>query len=115
IRVRDEIVRELQWSPRASRLSAFNTNLRYAVLARLRGRKRMRCVLFRKPVDRLLADATCELLNEVGHHELRSPGAVASISRLLPFLAITEPATDWAAARRAILREWPDAHPLAAQ
>ena len=40
LRVRDEIVRELHCLPSASRRRALSTNLRYAVLARLRGRNR---------------------------------------------------------------------------
>jgi predicted nucleotidyltransferase len=115
LQVRGEIVRELQCVPSPSRRAAFSTNLRYAVLARLRGRNRMRCVLLRKPADRLLAEAACDLLNEVGREGLTNVSPISSALRLLPYLATTEQATDWAAAREAILLEWPDAHPLAAQ
>jgi predicted nucleotidyltransferase len=115
LRVRDEIVRELHCLPSASRRRALSTNLRYAVLARLRGRNRMRCILFRRPVDHLLADAMCELLHEIRRDGLKRLGSATSAGEPLRSVVGKGLRPDWFAARDVILREWPDAHPLAAQ
>lgn len=114
LRVRDEVIRELQGVARSSLRTTLSTNLRYAVLARLRGRNRMRCILLRRPVDRVLADAMCNLLQEVGE-EPDNRGLANLTSQPLRSLVGTGLSPDWGAAREAILREWPDAHPLAAQ
>lgn len=116
LRVRDEIVRELDALPSSRRRRALSTNFRYAVLARLRGRNRLRCVLLRRPVDRLLADAMCELLHEIGRDGTKKNlGTASAASELLRSVVGKRLRPDWFAIRDAILREWPDAHPLAAQ
>lgn len=115
LRVRDEIVRELHCLPSASRRTALSTNLRYAVLARLRGRNRIRCVLLTRPVDHLLADAMCELLHEIGQRGMKNLDAASSAWEPLRSVVGKGLRPDWCTARDTILREWPDAHPLAAQ
>lgn len=113
--VRDQIVRELHCLPSASRRRALRTNLRYAVLAQLRGRNRMRCVLLRRPVDHLLADAMCELLHELGQEGPKNLRPATSAWEPLRSVVGKGLRPDWFAVRDAIRREWPDAHPLAAQ
>jgi hypothetical protein len=87
------VVRELAaLQARRSLLRAIRTNVRYAVLAALRGRLRLRAALSLRPIDRRLADVAVEL---------------AAVER--PYFA------SWLAVRDLVLAEWPDAHPLVAQ
>jgi len=79
--------------PRRDRLRAVRTNARYAVLAALHGRLRLRAAASLRAIDRSLADLAVEL-------------------------AVTldgPPTSRWLAKRDLVLAEWPDAHPLAAQ
>lgn len=72
---------------------AARMNLRYSVLAALRGRFRLLALTTLRPIDQRLADRAVELA-----------------------LAADEgPSAAWRAHRDRVLEEWPDAHPLIAQ
>jgi predicted nucleotidyltransferase len=72
---------------------ALRTNVRYAVLAALRGRLRLRAAASLRPIDRRLADVAVELALAFDGQRLDS----------------------WPARRDRVLTEWPDAHPLLVQ
>jgi hypothetical protein len=74
-------------------VKALRTNVRYAVLAALRGRLRLRAAASLSPIDRRLADVAVELARAADSPRLAS----------------------WPALRDFVLAEWPDAHPLLAQ
>jgi predicted nucleotidyltransferase len=78
--------------PRRDLLKAVRTNARYAVLAALRGRLRVRAAASLRPIDRRLADVA------VGLAAVDGPRFAS-----------------WPAIRDLVLAEWPDAHPLLAQ
>lgn len=74
-------------------LKGLRTNVRYAVLAALRGRLRLRAAASLSPIDRRLADVAIELARAADSPRFAS----------------------WPALRDLVLAEWPDAHPLLAQ
>lgn len=97
--VRDAVLEELDVLVQGMRrVQVVRTNLRYVVLAALRGRVRLRSALSAARVDCALASAAADLLRSV-------PRAAAT----------PVDSDDWRTRRAAVLREWPDAHPLAAQ
>jgi predicted nucleotidyltransferase len=79
--------------PRRDGLRAVRTNIRYAVLAALHGRLRLRAAASLRAIDRRLADVAVELAMAAGG----------------------PPTSRWLAKRDLVLAEWPDAHPLVAQ
>lgn len=108
-RVRVEVCAELWPLTRAPGQARLATNLRYVVLAAIRGRLRARALRLPRRVDHALAEAALEVL--AANDE---KGALFRLAGLLPWLEERSVST-WDAAREAIAREWPDAHPLAAQ
>jgi O-antigen/teichoic acid export membrane protein/predicted nucleotidyltransferase len=97
--VRDEVLGELDpLVDRVRRVRVLRTNARYAVLAALRGRGRVLGVASRTRIDCSLAGACSELLRSV-----RAVGVEPQRRQA------------WQARQAMVLREWPDAHPLAAQ
>jgi Nucleotidyltransferase domain len=113
--VRDELAAELDGVlPGIEAVDVLATNARYAALAALRGRNRVRALLLRRRIDALLVETAGMLLGAI------RPGGEVDGARVpdalvrLP-LAPAGPARGWQGARDAVLREWPDAHPLGAQ
>jgi predicted nucleotidyltransferase len=99
---RDALLSEL--SPVAARLSrgsALRMKARYVVLAALHGRARLGASFVPGRVDVRLARLAAELVRTT----CGSSGADCS----------SRQRSAWSEARRTVLREWPDAHPLAAQ
>jgi hypothetical protein len=91
---RSLVVEELEaLRPRRDVLKALRTNLRYALLAALRGRLRLRAAASVSAIDRRLAEVAVELARTADSPRFAS----------------------WAALRDLVLAEWPDAHPLLAQ
>jgi hypothetical protein len=78
---------------RRNLIKALRTNARYALLAALRGRVRLRAATSVSPIDRRLADVAVELARAADNPRFAS----------------------WPALRDLVLAEWPDAHPLLAQ
>jgi predicted nucleotidyltransferase len=78
---------------RRNLIKALRTNARYALLAALRGRLRLRAATSVSPIDRRLADVAVELARAADNPRFAS----------------------WPALRDLVLAEWPDAHPLLAQ
>jgi predicted nucleotidyltransferase len=74
-------------------VGAVRMNLRYAVLAALHGRLRLRAVTALRPIDQRLAELAVELALAADQH----------------------PSKTWRTRRDRVLEEWPDAHPLIAQ
>jgi hypothetical protein len=74
-------------------IKALRTNARYALLAALRGRVRLRAAASISPMDRRLADVAVELARAADSPRFGS----------------------WPVLRDLVLAEWPDAHPLLAQ
>lgn len=97
--VRDEVLVELEaLEAQVRHVRSTRTNVRYVVLAALRGDLRIRAVFCRSRIDCVLAVRAAEILRSVP----RAPGRPSDPRR-------------WEACRAAVVSEWPDAHPLAAQ
>jgi hypothetical protein len=106
---RAEVGAELWPLARAPGRARLGANLRYVLLAAMRGRLRARALRLPRRVDHALAEAALELLAASD-----GKGAVSRVARLLPWLDAHSVST-WDGACEAVAREWPDAHPLAAQ
>jgi hypothetical protein len=99
---RDALLFELSpVAARLSRRSGFRMKARYVLLAALHGRARLATSLVPGRVDVRLVLLAADLVSTT----CGSAGEGRSGRRQ----------SAWSEARRTVLREWPDAHPLAAQ
>jgi predicted nucleotidyltransferase len=112
LRARDLVLAELG-EPGELR-GAVRTNARYAALAALRGRSRVRAALSRRRIDQRLGSATVALLSAVDRTGCVDDATVAAIRATLPPPLRRQAGTGWESLRDLLLREWPDAHPLSA-
>ena len=111
--IRDELLVDLEPLLAHRTSGALVPNARFAVLAALRGRLRVRAALTSEPVDRALARAARSLLRAVRLDGSVDEAWVARAAAALPAGIGPHPAA-WEAVRDAVLAEWPDAHPLGA-
>jgi len=89
-------------------------NLRYVVLAALRGRLRVDALFSTQRIDERLGRAALELLRSVHPSGRIDLGGVARARALLPGSVARRTEATSSSLRQTLLREWPDAHPLSA-
>jgi predicted nucleotidyltransferase len=113
--IRDELLPELRAVAADIETSGVRiANARYALLAALRGRSRLRTLLAGRRIDVLLVRAAGALLEAALPGGALDEARARSAAAELPFPV--EPASrSWEGARGTLLLEWPDAHPLGAQ
>ena len=115
VEVRDLILDELaRIDSRSSFRASLSVNARYAALAGLRGRWRLRASLSREPIDRRLAAIAVELARDV--HSSKGPQVGAAAARdAVPHPLRRHAGTSWSSIRDLFVDEWSNAHPLLAQ
>jgi predicted nucleotidyltransferase len=96
LRARTIVVEEIRALPPlpTTRLQVVAANARYVAIAALRGRMRLGSIFGWERVDARLAGRALELLRTA------DPAC--------------DPTAEWSSSRDALVREWPDAHPLSA-
>jgi hypothetical protein len=95
--------------------AALRVNARYAVLALLRGRGRLRAALSLRAIDRRLAHTAALLAEALIDMTTADPGAMYLVRNSLPRSLQHRTPPTWKGIRDVIEQEWPDAHPLVAQ
>jgi predicted nucleotidyltransferase len=109
------VAEELKTIPLRRRfVTTLRTNARYALLAALGGRLRLRSAASLTPIDRRLAEVAIELAaaSEGLRHD---PRRVKAAWERLPHSLRRTTIGSWSAIRDLVLEEWPDAHPVIAQ
>jgi hypothetical protein len=110
-----KVLAELASLPRPGPATAVRVNLRYAVLALLRGRLRLRATLSLRGIDRRLADSAALLAGTLADRMATDPAAVRKVRKSLPRSLRGQTSPTWKSVRAVLEQEWPDAHPLIAQ
>jgi predicted nucleotidyltransferase len=110
-----KVLTELVSVPRPSPATAVCVNVRYAILALLRGRLRLRAALSLRAIDRRLADSAALLAGTLVDRTAANPAAMTTVRKSLPRSLRGRTSPTWKSLRASLEQEWPDAHPLIAQ
>jgi predicted nucleotidyltransferase len=110
-----KVLAELASVSRPAPLTAVRANARYAVLALLRGRIRLRVAFSLRAIDRRLADSAMLLAGALIDQTAADPATMATVRRSLPRSLRHRSSPTWKSLRSVLEQEWPDAHPLIAQ
>jgi hypothetical protein len=110
-----KVLTELASVSRPRPTTAVRVNARYAVLAFLRGRIRLRAALSLRAIDRRLADSATLLARTLIDQTTADPAAMTTVRRTLPRSLRRQVSPTWKSLRAVLEQEWPDAHPLIAQ
>lgn len=95
--------------------AAMRVNARYAALALLRGRRRLRAAASLRAIDRRLADTAALLAGTLVERTAANPDAVSVVCESLPRSLRRLASPSWEGIRALLEQEWPDAHPLIGQ
>lgn len=110
-----KVVAELASVSNPAPATAVRVNVRYAVLALLRGRIRIRAALSPRGIDRRLADSAALLASTLIAQTTADPAAMTTVRKSLPRSLRRRSSPTWKSLRAVLVQEWPDAHPLIAQ